>query len=214
LIPGLSVYVLSPPLAERQRRDHAAEVVRRGLDGIAPRDTPCLVIAPAGIASVDTEDEALEQAEAVRTIARRAGVALVFGIDVGPPQPSAGRLFACFGGAPVLWPSPARRTFPVDINQRLLRLSTTSVLPLFAAEALDPAAVRRAAKIEGLGAILVLSHGGATARWRPTLARLEKIAPIVVSAHQGGVGCGYASPSLSLHCLSTRATKEEVLLAA
>jgi hypothetical protein len=202
----LPIYVLGPPLAERSLRDHAAEVVRRGLQAIPQSDGPCLVIAPAGITAVDTEDQALEQAEAVRIVARRAGVALLFGVDVGPPHPGAGRLFACFGGAPILWPSVAERGFPDDVKRRVLRIGAVSVLPLFAAEALDVTAARRAAKIEGLSATVVLSHGGATARWRPALSRLEQHAPVIVSAHTGGVGRGYASPGLVTRSLPVSAT--------
>lgn len=194
---GLPIFALCPPLADRQAR-RAVDVIGPALDRIAPQHGPCLVVAPAGVATASSEEEALTQAEQVRLIARRAGVALIFGIDVGPAQPGSAWLFACFGGAPILWPSVGRRLFPADHAQRLLRLGSGVVLPLLAAEALDPMATRLLSKVEKLELLVVLSHGGATARWKGALARLERRSPVVVSAHQGGAGRSYASPSLGV----------------
>ena len=200
----LPIQLITPPLSERHHPRRAVELVEAVLDGALARSSPCLVVAPAGLATVESEDEAFEQAEAIRVIARRTGVALIFGLDVGPPTPSAGRLFACYGGAPVLWPAVASRGFPPDGAHRLLHLGETLVLPLFASEALDPLAPRRIAQMEGVGAIVVLSHGGATPRWAPALERLEKLAPVVVASHHGGVGTGYASTRLAATWLTVR----------
>ncbi len=202
MIGGLPVQLVSPPLSHRVGASSTAlSIIAAALDcALAP--APGLLVTPAGIASVETEDEALEQAERVRGIARRTGTAMIFGLDVGPPTPGAGRLFACLGGSPVLWPACSERGFPKDGAARIVRLGGSRVLPLFASEALDPAAPRRIGKLGTIDAIVVLSHGGATTRWAAQLARLEAVAPLLVSTHHGGAGRGYASPMLGVSWLS------------
>ena len=135
-------------------------------------------------------------------IARRTGTAILFGIDVGPPQPGSGRLFACLGGAPVLWPAVAQRAYPLDAESRVVHIGGAKLLPLFAAEALDPTSARRIVAMGGVDAVVVLSHGGATDRWTTALGRLERIAPVAVASHHGGAGRGYASPRLGVSWLS------------
>ena len=73
---------------------------------------------------------------------------------------------------------------------------------LAAPEALDPTTPRRIRASGGVDTVLVLSHGGATVRWAGMLARLELVAPIVVAAHHGGVGRGYATKALGVRWLS------------
>jgi hypothetical protein len=102
----------------------------------------------------------------------------------------------------VTWPSIAGKGCPVDLASRVLRSAGARVLMLAAAEALDPAAPRRVAAAGPIDAVAVLSHGGATVRWAPALARLERTAPIIVVAHHGGVGRAYASPGLGVRWLS------------
>jgi len=203
VIAGLPVHLLSPPIVARMALPRSAvEMVGAVLEGALARSAPSLVIAPAGIATVESEAEALEEAERIRVIARRTGTALLFGIDVGPPQPGSGRLFACLGGAPVLWPAIAERAFPKQPEARLVRVGGAKILPLFAAEALDPTSARRIVAMGGVDAVLILSHGGATDRWNTALARLERVTPVAVASHHGGAGRGYASPRLGVTWLS------------
>jgi hypothetical protein len=202
-VTPLPLYLVSPPMEGQHRPEHAIEAVSAALDGALVREAPCLVVAPAGLACVADDDAALELAEALRTLARKAAVALVFGIDVGPPQPTSGRIFACYGGAPVLWPAYTRRGFPADASRRLLHLGDHALLPLASQEALDASAPRRIAALN-ISTTLVLSHGGATQRWAGPLARLERVAPIAVALHHGGSGRGYASASLRASWLTVR----------
>lgn len=203
MIGGLPLHLLSPPITARAGlRRTAVDLVGAVLEGALARSAPSLVCAPAGIANVETEDAALEEAERIRSVARRTGTALVFGIDVGPPQPGSGRLFVCLGGAPALWPAIAQRGFPTLPNSRVVTIGGARVLPLFAAEALDPHSARRIVAMGGVDAVLVLSHGGATDRWATALARIERVAPVAVASHHGGIGRGYASPRLGASWLS------------
>jgi hypothetical protein len=194
----MPIHLLTPPLSERIRV-HADRVVAlwaNALERDSTIGTPGVVIAPAGMMTVDDEDRALACAERIRMIARRTGTAVVFGLDVGPPASHAGRMFACLGGSPAIWPAVSQARFPVDAARRVLQLGAMRLLPLFAAEALDPTAPRRIAKMGGIDLIAVLSHGGATKRWVDALSRLEQLAPLVVSTHAGGIGRGYVSPPL------------------
>ncbi len=200
MIAGLPIYAVSPPLPTGGRGP-SAPIVASALAGSLLREAPGLVVAPAGVACVEDEISALEEAEALRTAARTANAALVFGVDVGPPRPSSFRLFACFGGAPVLWPAVAEDGCPGALERRVLRFGRARVLLLATVEALDPAAPRRIERAGGADLIVVLSHGGATARWAPALERLERVAPLLVAAHHRGVGRAYATPSLGVRWL-------------
>lgn len=197
---GFPIHLLIPPLSERTRTsaDHAVSLVAAVIEGSLARNPPSVVLAPAGLATFEDEHQALACAERVRAVARRAHTAIFFGLDVGPPAQHAGRLFACIGGSPVLWPERSQARFPLDPARRIVQLGGARFLPLFAAEALDPAAPRRVEKLGGVDVIAVLSHGGATRRWVDALARLEALAPLVVATHSGGAGRGYVSPTLEV----------------
>ncbi len=197
-MPGTPIHLLTPPLSERTRAsaDHGVAVVSAVLEGTLARSAPSIVIAPAGLVTFEHEDAALVCAERIRVIARRTSTALVFGLDVGPPAQHASRLFACNGGTALLWPAVSQARFPADAGARVLQLGGMRLLPLFAAEALDPTAPRRIGRLGPIDMIAVLSHGGATKRWVDALARLENLAPLVVATHHGGAGRGYVSPTL------------------
>lgn len=195
MIAGIPIYALCPPLP--QGRAGSADFVKEMLAGSLRRETPGLVIAPAGTVQVEDEDSALEAAEELRGAARAAGAALVFAIDVGPPRPGSVRLFACLGGAPAIWGAATGRGCPADLSTRTLRIGGARLLLLAAPEALDLLAPRRVLAAGGVDAIIILSHGGATMRWAPALARLERSAPILVAAHAGGAGRAYATAKLA-----------------
>jgi len=210
VIAGVPIYALSPPLSGR--RAASADAVRAALGGSLRREAPGVVLAPAGVAQVEDDDEALEVAESLRAAARTAGTALAFAIDVGPPRPGSIRIFACLGGAPVIWPAIGGRACPAELERRALRIGGARLLVLCAAEALDVSTPRRLLSTP-CDAIAVLSHGGATVRWAPALARLERHAPLLVVAHHGGTGHPYATPDLGVRWLSLGepSTAQEVL---
>ena len=63
MIGGLPVHLLSPPIFARAALPRTAvDLVGAVLEGALARSGPALVIAPAGIASVENDDEALEEA--------------------------------------------------------------------------------------------------------------------------------------------------------
>jgi hypothetical protein len=193
-------YSLSPPLSGR--RGASLDAVHAALAGSLRDAPPGFVLAPAGVSQVEDDDCALEVAESLRAAVSPLGAALAFAIDVGPPRPGSIRLFACQGGTAVTWPAIGGKGCPIDLGGRVLRSGKARVLVLAAAEALDPAAPRRVAAAGALDAVAVLSHGGATVRWAPALARLERVAPIIIAAHHGGAGRAYATPSLGVRWLS------------
>jgi hypothetical protein len=182
--------------------------LRAALNGSLAREAPGLVVAPAGTVHVDSESAAIVAADEIRSIARVAGAAVVFGIDVGPPRLGSVRLFACLGGSPALWPVIATRACPADLGTRTISIGGARAIVLSAPEALDPTTPRRIRASGGVDVVLILSHGGATVRWAGALARLELVAPIVVAAHHGGVGRGYATKALSVRWLSMPDTVE------
>jgi hypothetical protein len=200
VIAGVPIYSVSPPMPTLARPTLTA--LRAALTGSLARETPGLVVAPAGTIHVDSEAAALAAADEIRGIARTVNAAVVFGIDVGPPRLGSVRLFACLGGAPAMWPVVATRTCPLDLGTRTISIGGARVLVLAAPEALDPTTPRRIRTSGGVDAVLVLSHGGATVRWAGALARLELVTPIVVAAHHGGVGRGYATKTLGVRWLS------------
>ena len=198
MIAGIPIHLLTPPLSNRTTAgaDHTIAIVSAVLEGSLARSAPSVVVAPAGLVTFDDEDEAMACAERLRAVARRTSTAFIFGLDVGPPRPHASRMFACLGGAAVVWPAISQPRFPADAESRVVQLGGARLLPLFASEALDPAAPRRVAALGSIDAIAVLSHGGATRRWVDALTKLERIAPLVVATHHGGAGRGYVSPLL------------------
>jgi hypothetical protein len=204
VIGGVPIYALSPPLGER--RAGSATAVRDALLGSLRRESPGIVLAPAGLAQAEDDDLALQIAESLRGAARQAGMALVFGVDVGPPRPGSIRLYSCLGGSPMIWPAFGGRGCPFEeiLRARILRIGCARLLVLTATEALDPSAPRKIHAAGGVDAIAILSHGGATVRWSGALSRLERSAPIVVVAHHGGAGRAYATKGLGVRWLSLK----------
>jgi hypothetical protein len=150
-----------------------------------------LMAFPAGFLRVSTIALRDQVAERLFALARESGVAALFGVDVQAqagwrafPDPALVFAYACDGGRRLTWPTALVRGSRDDARlpaDRTLKLEGIAIGLLLDSELFSP---RLRAQLGRPDLALVLSHGGATVRWRDALGALDRRCPAVVVGQQ------------------------------
>ena len=160
-----------------------AELVR----AVGATEEDGLVALPAGFVQAPSVTARDQWAEGLLAASRDAGVGLVFGIDVadeerwGIERCPRSFAFACERGQRLLWASPTARNRP-GFTGRAVTFGALRTVVLLGRE-LFHAGARSLVDEKRPDLVLVMGHGGATAKWIQPLAALEALAPMLL-VHQ------------------------------
>ncbi|HUS66862.1 MAG TPA: hypothetical protein VMZ28_20130, partial [Kofleriaceae bacterium] len=191
---ALHTVLFHPPprngwLAEARDRDLKLDLATCMADIVGLLDGAGLVAFPAGFMRAPSLDACDALAQRLLALSRRAGLSLLFGIDVvaedrwaplAPPAESYA--FACEAGRPVLWPAhvgrgTGRGEGPAEA--RCVELGGMRVGVVIASEVFN-APLRRELARGRPDLTVVLTHVGPNERWRAALEGLAAIAPTVL----------------------------------
>jgi hypothetical protein len=178
------------PLERVRLEDLRLELAARAIELIASDDEAPLIAFPAGMLCARSEAQRDHLAEHLAKAAQREGVGLLFGIDVieedgwAPlrrrPRSFA---FACARGLRLLWATEAQREREPPLgDERVFSVTGRQVALLVEGETFSPSA-RALVERRRPELIVALTHAGATPRWTPALAALERLAPVLVVRH-------------------------------
>jgi hypothetical protein len=179
-------------LASARHHDRRFALAEMAIDSISG-EQPALIAMPAGFLRASNLEARDRLAELMRQLSRRAGISLVFGIDVAPDgewAPLAGTdasfAYACDNGVPVLWPATQVRASTKHPpkrprEERKVPLAARTVGIVIGSEAFN-APLRLWFAQEKPSLILVLAHSPPTDRWSGAVSSLMAIAPTFVVA--------------------------------
>lgn len=183
--------VFHPPADDEdaQRNEARLDLAACMSDIVSVIEPGGLLLFPAGFLRAPTVEACDGLAGAMREVAERTGVSMVFGVDVGSPRLAVGAglpgslVFACSGRHRLLWPGRHCGGSDHDggpAEDRCIPLQGFEVGVVIGSEVFN-APLRRALVSGRPDVILLLTHLGPTERWSPALSGLSAIAPLVLA---------------------------------
>lgn len=171
------------PLERVREEDVRLEITAKTIATISAAEERAVMVLPAGFVHARSAAQRDRWASQLTDLSREHGVALAFGIDVAdedawePLARPRSFAFACDRGRKLLWAVSAGGATLTGMRSQLLADHRCLLLldgEIF--QSVSSALVHRLRP----DLVLVLSHGGATPRWIPVLAELERSAPTLV----------------------------------
>ena len=180
-------------LSEARTRDRRLMTSSALADVITLTEGAGTLAFPAGWLRAASGDGCDQLACTMLELSARSQLALVFGLDVGPPLaedpfaaalagPSESYAFVCDGGRPLLWPARqvmgGEHALQAPSESRCVCVGGQRVGIVLASEVFNPA-IRQDLARDRPDVILVLTYLGPTRRWKKALDALQAIAPTI-----------------------------------